>query len=113
MRRLSDTHIVGQAAAEAEFAQEGHPAHTFTLVVPELAVKTLRLFGGLYSVKSVQALTNALEDFIELDLRLRRQQSVQQSGLILPEAKMAFFLGSQTGERSEIPQFVFELRDKR
>ncbi|MNC89636.1 hypothetical protein D3C83_56020 [compost metagenome] len=37
LQRLAETHVVGEAAAEAEAAQEGEPAERVTLVVAELS----------------------------------------------------------------------------
>ncbi len=87
LRCLSHAHIVGQTAAEAELPQELHPAHAFSLVIAQLTGETLRLRGRSHALEAAQALADALERFVHSNFRLRRQQRVQQTRLVPPEAQ--------------------------
>ena len=80
MRGLADAHIVGQAAAEAELAQELHPAHALLLVVAQLADEARGLLHRLHALEVLQPLADPGKTGVERDLGLSRQQRVQRVG---------------------------------
>src|SRR5690348_8050050 len=73
LRGLSNSHVVGETAAEAELAQEVHPAESFPLVIAEPAGEALRLCRRSHPAESAQALPSAFEDLVHAYLGLCRQ----------------------------------------
>ena len=105
LRGLADAHIVGQAAAEAELAQELHPAEAFALVIAQLADEARRLRRRASTPwKVAQLLADAREHLVDVDFGLRRQQRVEQARLVAPEAQVVFLVGAESGQRREARQ---------
>ena len=104
LRRLADAHIVRQAAAEAELAQELHPAQAFALVIAQLSDEARGLRRGLHAVEGAHAFAHALEHLVDAHLGLGRQQRIQQARLVALEAQVVLFLGAQAGQRRKALQ---------
>jgi len=102
--RLANAHIVSQAAAETELAEEVHPTDALALIVAHYAAEAFRLRRGSYALEVAEPLACTFEDLVDLNLGLRRQQRVQQSGLVLSEAQVVFFTRPQIGDGREAGQ---------
>ena len=53
LRGLAHAHVVGQAAAEAELAQEFHPSHAFALITAQLTGEPRRLRRYVHAVETI------------------------------------------------------------
>ena len=104
LRGLAHAHVVGQAAAETEAAQELHPADALALVVAQLSHEARGLLAGADAREAAQLVAHAGEGLVATDFGLRGQQRVEQPGLIAPEAQVIGFGSAQPGERAEAVQ---------
>ena len=84
---LAEAHVVGQAPAEAEVAEEGHPAEAERLVVPQAAGEAARGFEGTDPLEAPERLPRLLERGVRLDLGLGGEERVEEAHLAAAEAE--------------------------
>ena len=97
---LAEPHVVGEAAAEAEAAQEMEPAEALALVAAQAAAKAGGLVGGLDAVEPGQLRPRSLEDGVDPRLGQRGQERVEQSHLGTTEAQAIALGRTGDGERA-------------
>ena len=78
LHRLAQAHVVGQAAAEAEVAQEVQPAQPVLLIVAQPAAEPARLLASCDALEGSQLATDVGELPIDGHVLLRRQKRVEQ-----------------------------------
>src|SRR5206468_7254587 len=79
---FSESHIVGQATADAEAAQKLQPAETFALVLTQLAHKRCGFLRRSNAGKRGQFLANAGESVVEGDFGLFGEKRIEQTCLM-------------------------------
>ena len=86
--RLAEAHVVGEAAAQAHPFEEREPAEPFPLVVAQCALKAFRFILGLGTFAAGQLIANPFEGFVDVRLRLARQERVEEGHLdpAIPQA---------------------------
>ncbi len=99
---LAQTHVVREAAAEAEIAQEMEPAEAGALVAAQLAAESRRSNGRRDARELAQALAGTLEGFIAGDRRLVGQPGVEQDGLDGTKPHMVPFFFAQPRDGSKL-----------
>ena len=86
--RLTETHVVGETAAQTHAFKEREPAEPLPLVVPQCALKALRLILGLGAFAAGQFFANPFERLVDVRLRLARQKRIEKRHLdpAIPQA---------------------------
>ena len=79
--RLAETHVVGQAAAQAHAFEEREPAQPFPLVVAQRSLKPFRFVLCLGTFAAGQLIANPLERLVDVRLWLTRQERVEECHL--------------------------------
>jgi hypothetical protein len=67
---LAQAHVVGQAATEAEIAQEAHPAERLALIVTQLAAKGRRRIFRADPLEAPDGVARAFEPRVPVHVRL-------------------------------------------
>ena len=75
---LAQPHVVGEASAEAEPAQEREPAERLALIVAQLPGERRRGVERRDAAERLQLVARAGERFVDLDRGLRRERRVEQ-----------------------------------
>src|SRR5262249_22688112 len=91
LRSLSHAHVVGEAPAEREPPQKMHPNESLALVVAKASHEARGLLAGRYILEGLQLPTDSCESLVASRLRLRSQESIEQTRLAAPEADVAVF----------------------
>src|SRR5262249_3618068 len=110
---FSQSHVVGEAAAESEFPDKSEPTESFPLVIPELAREPGRRIHRADTTKSFQFTAHAQEGFIESDFGLACQQRIEQSGLAPRKSDLIAFFLSESADKTITAQPFFRKRTQR
>ena len=97
---LAQAHVVGEDAAELELLEVVEPAEPLALIRAQLAAEAGGGLAGDEAVELGQGLADLAEGHVDLDLRLRREQGVEQPGLGPAEADAALLGGAEVGEQA-------------
>ncbi len=97
---LAEPHVVRQAAAEAEVAQEVEPSQAGVLIGAELALEARRRFHRLDSREGTEPLAGGLEGLIAGD-GLFREPGVEEGRLDGAEPQVVPFRFAEPGHRRE------------
>ena len=100
---LAESHVVSQAAAEPELAEEHEPAQAFALVRAKRPLEAGRWVGGTDRVEGAQPITCGCRPPVPVHLGCGRQQRIQQRHLRRPETQVVCGACAQ-GKRCEVAQ---------
>ncbi len=96
---LAKAHVVGQAPAEAEAAQELEPSESLALILAQRPAERRRRVGGADAAKTLQLGADVFEHLVVRDRGLRRQQRIEQGGLRSSEPDRISLGLSESGNR--------------
>jgi hypothetical protein len=104
---LAQAHVIGQAAAEAEVAQEVEPSQAGSLIAAELSPEAPRRLGRRDSLEAAQALPGAVEGFVAGGCGLALDPGVEERDLRGLELEVVAFRLTQGRDRREPLEPVF------
>ena len=96
---LAKAHVVGQAPAEVEAAQELEPAESLALILAQRPAKRRRRVGGSDAAKTLQLGADVFEQLVVHNRGLRRQQRIEKGGLRSSEPDRVTLGLSESGNR--------------
>jgi len=97
---FSETHIVGEAAAEFEFPEKREPSDALALIFAEFSGEAFRLAGGFDSLEVLQAIPQFAERQIEIDVGLSGEEGIENADLISGEPDVVVFRDAQVCEHA-------------
>ena len=104
---LAEPHVVGQAPAEAEAAQEREPAERLALILAQLAVKRRRRVERTDPAELRQLGARPRERLVDAHRRLRLEQRIEQRRLRRTEAHVIVLALAEGRDSHVAPQPLF------